>query len=247
MSAASPISTAPDEVRDTGTPAWTRGRRRQLRAVRWLAPPLLRALGRTWRWELPLGVPEGAFTSPPQPAVYVFWHQCLLPIAWFARDRGFGVLISQHFDGEIIAQVAGRLGYRLFRGSSTRGGPDALQAMQDALARGKPIALTVDGPRGPAFTAKGGAIQLAKATGTPIYALDVAPQQAWRLRSWDRLQIPKPGARLRGMWAGPLRVPGDADTEQMEQLRLEMEGMLNRLREDNPVPSQGAETRKDEQ
>lgn len=247
MSAASPSSTAPEVAGATGMPEWSGRKRRQLRQARLFAPPLLRMLGRTWRWDLPEGVPEGSLTQPPQSAIYVFWHRCLLSIAWFARDRGFGVLISQHYDGELIAQVAERLGYRLFRGSSTRGGPDALQAMETALTQGQPIALTVDGPRGPVFRAKGGAIQLAKATGAPIYALHVSPRRTWTMRSWDRLQIPKPGARLRGVWAGPLRVPSDASPEQMEELRQEMEAMLNRLREENDHPEPAVAERKDEQ
>ncbi|MGH9484141.1 MAG: lysophospholipid acyltransferase family protein [Terriglobales bacterium] len=217
------------------TPAWGRKRRLLLGAARALVPGVVRLLGQSWRWEVPGGVPPGAFERPPQPAVYVFWHRCLLPIAWFARDRGFGVLVSQHFDGEMISQIAERLGYRLFRGSSTRGGQDALQAMQAALAAGQPIALTVDGPRGPCFRAKGGAIQLARATGAPIYALHVSPRKAWTMRSWDRFQLPQPFARVRGVWAGPLMVPADCGPEQAETLRQEMENLLNRLRGENDL------------
>lgn len=230
----------------TAAPEW-RGRQRMvLGTARRLAPGLIRTLGQSWRWELPRGVPEGALNTPPRPAIYVFWHRCILPIAWFARDHGFGVLVSQHFDGEIISQVAQRLGYRLFRGSSTRGGQDALLAMTTALQQGQPIALTVDGPRGPRFQAKAGAIRLAQATGAPIYALHASPRHAWTLRSWDRLQVPAPFTGMRGVWAGPLRVPAEATTEEMESLRQEMEGMLNRLRRESDFqPAEEAEQRKD--
>lgn len=222
----------PEEMeRASAAPAWSRKRQRQLMLARRLAPTVVRGLGRTWRWDLPDGIPPGAFTQPPRPAIYVFWHRCLLPIAWFARDRGFGVLISQHFDGEVIAQVAEPLGYKLFRGSSTRGGKEALQEMNESLAAGQPLALTVDGPRGPRFRAKSGAIQLARATGAPIYGLHVSPQRAWEMKSWDRLQIPRPWAQLRGVWAGPLNVPADSGPGECEALRQEMETMLNRLRE----------------
>lgn len=230
MRAASTTSAEGEFAAPTAAPAWNGKQRLTLGAARGMTPALIRALGRTWRWELPAGVPEGAFTMPPRPAIYVFWHRCILPIAWFARDRGFGVLVSQHFDGELISQVAERLGYKLFRGSSTRGGQDALLAMTAALGRGQPIALTVDGPRGPRFQAKGGAIRLAQATGAPIFALHASPRQAWTMRSWDLLQVPKPFTRLRGLWAGPITIAADAGAEEMEAQRLAMQATLNELR-----------------
>ncbi|MGH9473675.1 MAG: lysophospholipid acyltransferase family protein [Terriglobales bacterium] len=213
----------------SAAPQWRWSQRCTLALARWVAPPLLRVWGRTLRLELPRGVPPGAFTTPPEPAIYVFWHRVLLPIAWIARGRGFGVLVSQHFDGELISQIAGRLGYQLFRGSSTRGGQEALREMTAALAAGQPLALTVDGPRGPCFRAKPGAIELARATGAPIYALHVTPQRCWTMRSWDRFQVPKPFSRARGEWAGPMRVAPGAGPAEMEQSRQAMEALLNGL------------------
>jgi len=211
-------------------PAWTRKQRRILFLARNLGPLVVGGLGSTWRFDLPNGIPPGAFEAKPAPAIYVFWHRCLLPIAWFARGRGFGVLVSHHFDGEIVSQTAERLGYRLFRGSSTRGGRDALEQMTEALAMGQPLALTVDGPRGPRFQAKGGAVQLARATGAPIYGLHVSPKRAWTTKSWDGFQVPRPWTSVRGTWFGPLTVRRDAGPEEMERKRMEMEDALNRLR-----------------
>lgn len=210
--------------------AWTLGQRATLGAARGLGPAVLGLLGRSWRIELPEGLPPGALQRPPARAIWVFWHRCLLPIAWEARGLGYGVLISQHYDGEVVARVAERLGYRLFRGSSTRGGREAVDAMGAALNAGQPVALTVDGPRGPRFQAKGGAIQLARMTGAPIYAVHAAPARSWTLRSWDRFQVPKPGSRIRGYWAGPMHVGREATPEECEQQRQEMEATLNRLR-----------------
>lgn len=214
-------------------PQWNRKQRAMLALASQVAPPLLMSLGSTLRLDLPQGVPPGAFDVPPPAAIYVFWHRDILTVAHVARGRGYGVLVSQHFDGELIARAAHRMGYVLFRGSSTRGGQDALQEMTRALNAGQPIALTVDGPRGPRFKAKAGAIQLARATGAPIYALHVLPRRCWELRSWDKLQIPKPFTRVRGVWAGPLTVSRDASPDQMEELRQAMEDLLNGLREEN--------------
>ncbi|MGH9482010.1 MAG: lysophospholipid acyltransferase family protein [Terriglobales bacterium] len=217
----------------TAAPAWTRTQRLLLAAARAVAPRLIRALGRSLRIELPRGLPPAVLDTPSPPAIYVFWHRCLMPIAWYVRDSGMGVLVSQHFDGELISQAAQALGYRLFRGSSTRGGRNAMDEMIVALAAGQPIALTVDGPRGPVFQAKAGAIQLARATGAPIYAIHASMRSCWTTRSWDGFQIPKPFCRVLGAWAGPLYVASDSGPEQIEAARREMEATLNRLRRDN--------------
>lgn len=241
MPVAPPVKNADEFVELRAAPAWTWKQRALLALVSRLAPALIVGLGRTLRIALPNGVPPHAFDVPPPPAIYVFWHRDILTVAHIARGRGYGVLVSQHFDGELISQAAQRLGYVLFRGSSTRGGQDALQDMTRALDGGQPIALTVDGPRGPRFHAKAGAIQLARATGAPIYALHAAPRHCWVLRrSWDRMQIPKPFSRVRGVWAGPMTVPKDAGPEQVEELRQAMEDMLNRLRRENDMEEETA-------
>lgn len=212
-------------------PHWSRKQRVLIALARRVAPLLIVGLGETLRLELPQGQPPESLTTPPGPAIYVFWHRCLLPVAWYCRHQGYGILISQHFDGEWIAQAADRMGYRTFRGSSTRGGREALVEMTHAVAAGQPVGFTVDGPRGPRFLAKPGPVYLARATGAPIYALHFSPRRAWTLKSWDRLQIPRPFSRLRGTWAGPIRVPADAAPEEMEGYRQQMEDLLNRLRE----------------
>lgn len=226
-----PTDSATDEFQALApAPRWSFKQRLILAVSVRLAPWLIRLLGATYRIELPNGLPAGVYTDPPEPAIYVFWHRELLPIAWFARGRGFGILVSQHFDGEWIARAAARLGYRLFRGSSTRGGAGALAEMTTALLAGQPIGLTVDGPRGPRFRAKSGAVQLARATGAPIYAIHAAPARAKTLRSWDRFQIPLPFSRVRGTWAGPMYVRDDPGGDAIEAARIEMERMLNALR-----------------
>ncbi|MHB8736156.1 MAG: lysophospholipid acyltransferase family protein [Terriglobales bacterium] len=209
---------------------WTRGERALLLLARHVAPTLITALGRSVRVELPLGLPPEAAAEPPQAAIYAFWHRGLLPITWFCQGRGFGILISRNFDGELITRVAERLRYRTFRGSSSRGGAEAMTEMSAALQGGQPIGLTVDGPRGPRFRAKLGPVVLARITGAPLYAVHAACSRARVLASWDRFQIPLPGSRVRAAWAGPIVVPPDASRELLETKRQELEDTLNRLR-----------------
>lgn len=226
---------------DTLSPAspparrWTRRQHGIIAAAKWVAPPLIVGLGATLRVRLPESLPPEVLADPPQPAIYAFWHRYLLPIAWYLRGRRFGILVSQHFDGEWIGQAAARLGYEIYRGSSTRGGREALAEMEQGLLRGVPMGLTVDGPRGPRYEVKPGAIYLARITGAPLYAIHVEMESAWELNSWDGLQVPKPGSIVRGHWRGPFRVPADASPDELEACRVRLELTLNQLRE-----SQGA-------
>lgn len=210
-------------------PHWSWQRRALIAAAKYLAPPLINGLGATLRVALPGGLPEELTAPAPLPAIYAFWHRDLLPVAWYMRGRPMGILVSQHFDGEWITQAAQRMGYTVFRGSSTRGGVSALSEMARALRAGLPMAFTADGPRGPRFVAKPGPVMLARLTGAPLYAVHAQLPRAWVLNSWDRFQIPHPFSRAIGHWAGPIAVPGDAERPELEQARLALEAALNGL------------------
>jgi len=132
----------------------------------------------------------------PPPILYAFWHRALLASAGHFRKHGIAILISRSFDGELIARTVERLGFIAIRGSSSRGGAGGLRAMQQAYAEGRRVAITADGPRGPKFVAKPGAVQLAQLTGSPVGAFYVLPQRAWTLKSWDSFMIPKPFSRV---------------------------------------------------
>jgi hypothetical protein len=137
----------------------------------------------------------------PPPAVYAFWHRCLLACAWRFRNHGVTILISRSFDGELIARTVERLGFVAIRGSSSRDGTAGLRNLYRAYLDGHYCAITADGPRGPAMVAKPGVIQLAKLANTTVGAFYVHPERAWQLRSWDRFLIPKPFSRVTVAWS----------------------------------------------
>jgi lysophospholipid acyltransferase (LPLAT)-like uncharacterized protein len=211
-----------------------RPRRQQawLGLARRLGPGGIVAWGATLRLRLPRGLPPPFENPRLGAAIYGFWHQCLLPITWYCRGRGIGALISQHADGELIAQVAAKLGYQPIRGSSTRGGAGALEEMTMAVGSGRQLAITLDGPRGPRFYAKAGAIYLARATQAPIYIIHVIMPHAWTLNSWDGFKIPYPGSRIVATWRGPYCVPESADKAAIEDMRKMIEADLNALRQE---------------
>lgn len=165
-----------------------------------LAALLIRLLGLTLRYE---DIVEQGGTlgyEVQAPAVYALWHRSLLACAWRFRHMGITILISQSFDGELIARTVERLGFRAVRGSSSRGAAPGLRNLQRAYEEGHYCAITADGPRGPIFVAKPGAAQLARLVGTTVGGFYGLPEHAWQLRSWDRFLVPKPFSRVFIVW-----------------------------------------------
>ena len=170
-----------------------------------LVPPLvsavIRLLGSTWRVRdvnAP-GTPNGH--EIPGPTIFAFWHATLLACAYRFRGRGIAIMISQSFDGELIARIVERMGFVAVRGSSTRGGVSALRGMQAAYMSGRICAFTADGPKGPARIAKAGPVQLADLVQAEwVGAFHAEPSAAWRMRSWDGFMIPKPFAAVTFSW-----------------------------------------------
>ena len=130
-----------------------------------------------------------------------FWHACILPAAYYFRARDVAIMVSSSFDGELIARVVNRLGFRAIRGSSTRGAVRALLGMHEQAAQGAYTVFTADGPKGPRFVAKPGPLLLARSTQQPIYCFHLAPRRAWQLNTWDRMLIPKPFTKVHLRWS----------------------------------------------
>src|SRR5687768_527580 len=121
--------------------------------------------------------------------IYTFWHNRVFLATYFWRQRRIVVLTSRSFDGEYIARFIQRFGYGAVRGSSTRGAVGALVEMVRLMRAGCPAAFTIDGPKGPRYVAKMGAVLLAKKTGNPILPFTITAARLWTARkSWDQFQ-----------------------------------------------------------
>ncbi len=157
--------------------------------------------------------------------IYALWHEHLLfPTGIRFRGR-FHVLISRHADGELIAQVCHYLGYQTVRGSSTRGGAEALRELVDK-GRSSHLLITPDGPRGPRRRVQPGIVFAASKTGLPIVPVGIAYRRCWRARSWDRFAVPHPGTEAVVVALDPITVPADADRAALEQYRVRVEAAL---------------------
>ena len=152
---------------------------------------LIRVIGWTIRYE----VTGWENHTEDKPLVYCFWHNRIPIATHFWRNRGIVVMSSRSFDSEYIARFIQRFGYGAARGSSTRGARAALIQMIRAVRAGKSAAFSVDGPRGPIYEAKPGAVLLAEKAGADILPFSISLDRYWELPSWDRIQIPKPWAR----------------------------------------------------
>lgn len=195
-----------------------------------LGVPLVRALGASWRIRLINNEASvDALRRERRPIVFALWHGDMLPLLYHHRDEGVSVLISEHRDGELIARTAESLGFRTVRGSTSRGASRALVGLARELEAGHDVAITPDGPRGPARSFAPGALIAAQRANAPVIAVAVAVNSAWHLGSWDRFTIPKPFSRVRIAYSDPVRLEANTareaadDTARFQALMLRTE------------------------
>jgi lysophospholipid acyltransferase (LPLAT)-like uncharacterized protein len=214
------------------SPKFTLGQRIVLALVPRIVWALLSIVGRTWRFEVIAenGVIPVRESQKAGPEIYCFWHQCVLPCAFYFRGSGAVILISQSFDGELITRILRMFGFDAVRGSSSRGAREGLLGLAHVIESGRTAIFTADGPRGPIYQTKMGPIKLAQVTGSPIGSFHLEPQKAWTMRSWDRFLVPRPFTRICVSWAQWTRVPADLPAEQFEPIRAELSATIERAR-----------------
>ena len=213
----------------------TRGR---LFLYRLLVPVGVSLLRLVWRWSrvgAPIGPEYVAAALERAPSfIPVYWHQHqLFCVKHLLEQRGgglkLGFLISPSVDGEIGAMIVRNLGGEVIRGSSSHTGARALRDYYQALAHeGVSPAITPDGPRGPPWKFKPGAVLLAQLSGRPMIPLSYAASSAWKIK-WDRFIIPKPFSRIVVAVGEPVYVPKGLDAAGLERLQGEMEQRLQGL------------------
>ena len=164
------------------------------------------------------------------PEIYCFWHQCVLPCAFYFRASRAVILISQSFDGELITRILRLFGFDAVRGSSSRGAREGLLGLAEVVESGRTAIFTADGPRGPIYQTKMGPIKLAQMTGAPIGAFHLEPKRARTMRSWDKFLVPMPFTRICVSWAQWTKVPIDLPAEQFEAKRRELNGAIESAR-----------------
>ncbi len=229
-------------LRNTIYEQQTRSSRSLTPGRRWLyrvaVPLILAIIGLVLRWcriTCTVGsehIPAALAKNPS--FIPVYWHQhqlfCIQHLL-NERTRGvkLGFLISPSVDGELGAMIIKRLGAEVIRGSSTHTGARALRDYYQALVHdGVSPAMTPDGPRGPAWKFKPGAVLLAQLSQRPIIPLAYAASRAWKIK-WDHFVIPKPFARVVIAIGKPVYIPKGLDAAALAAMQLTMEEKLKTL------------------
>lgn len=136
------------------------------------------------------------------------WHEHLFAGILVHRKMKFAPLASLSKDGDIVAYVMDRFGFRTIRGSSSRGGEEARDELVAITGEGWFTAITVDGPKGPRRRVKGGIVDVARRTGVAVLPMAALGDRQWVLtKSWDQFKIPKPFARVAVCYGEPIPVP----------------------------------------
>lgn len=157
------------------------------------------------------------------------WHQRFFGILAYAKKfRAYRalVMVSRSRDGDLIAGIVSRLGLEPVRGSSSRGGKEALRELLNRLRDRSIAAHAVDGPQGPKGVVKAGIIEMARLSGAVVLPVYISMSHAWKAGSWDRFLVPKPFGRVRLRCGRPFPVPYRLDEEAFETCRRELEVIL---------------------
>ncbi|MEO5989187.1 MAG: lysophospholipid acyltransferase family protein [Candidatus Eisenbacteria bacterium] len=201
----------------------------------WLGPAgiagaaIVQVLGRTWRIDQQDDPEYLAAERGGEKFLYYFWHARLLPLVYSYRAQGIAVLVSQHRDGELIARISEGMGFITGRGSSTRGGESGVREMLKHARDGRHLAITPDGPRGPAEELKDGLAFLASRLQRQVVPIATASNHAWVARSWDRFRVPHPFARVCILHGAPVRVPPNLDAHNVIAVQRSLQQALHDL------------------
>jgi lysophospholipid acyltransferase (LPLAT)-like uncharacterized protein len=193
-----------------------------------IGPAIINLLGFTWKVKVAGYTDVYPHRGKNNKMIYGFWHNNLLGLCYTQKKKNVGILISSHFDGEIIARIVSRMGYRPLRGSSTRNGASGLLSMlkNEEIWH---LAITVDGPRGPKGVVKPGIIYLASKSGLPIVPASCNSSKKWVLSSWDRFEIPKPFAQIVINVGKPIYIDDISDEVQTKKQTEHLAAVLNEL------------------
>ena len=165
--------------------------------------------------------------------IFAFWHSRLFYLVYYyakhTRERKISILVSMSRDGDYGAALGRKLGQDVVRGSTSKGGHKAIRNLGAKAAAGNNIALTPDGPRGPAYRVNEGVIRLAQLTGARIIPVSYDATYKRGLKSWDGFIVVKPFGRVHIAFAEPMRVPRDLDGDEVEKYREELEKTLLEL------------------
>ncbi|MGE5364832.1 MAG: lysophospholipid acyltransferase family protein [Bacteroidota bacterium] len=163
--------------------------------------------------------------------IYAFWHGHMLIPWFFHRGQGIRALVSKSKDGELLCSVLSKWGYQPVRGSSSTGGSEALLRMVKMANDGYTLAITPDGPRGPEYVFKPGAVITAQRAQVPLVLLATGYEKTRVLRSWDHFRIPKFFSKVSLVFSDPIMISSNFSREQIAGVISDCQDKLNTMQE----------------
>ena len=159
------------------------------------------------------------------PVIICSWHGRLIFPFYYLRNKGLFVVAGFHRDAEIISRISEKMGWKLIRGSSTKGGDKAYDKIIHALQQLKcSVAITPDGPKGPKRKVKPGAVMAALKTGATLIPVSGGASRSWEAKNWDVFIIPKPFGRVVLTYGEPIKA---SKRDTLESLSIKLEAALN--------------------
>ena len=197
------------------------------RAACWAMHRYIRFVYRTNHWTVEGGEAPRRLIAEGRAFIGAFWHgrMMMIPMAW-QRMAPMHMLISAHRDGQIIADAVSYFGIRAIAGSTRRGGSAALRNLLKKLKEGDCVAITPDGPRGPAMTVSIGIVNAARLAQVPIVPITYATSRRWMFPSWDHFHVAMPFGRGLFLWGQPIEIAAELDEAGLEHARSLIEARM---------------------
>ena len=166
--------------------------------------------------------------SPFKTYVLSVWHQTMFSTLTSSIGRKYALIVSRSKDGDVIANACKSFGHVPTRGSSSKGGKEALIEVIKIMKTGLPAAMAVDGPRGPFHEVKPGVIEMARLTNSAIIPWSSYPSEKWCFhKSWDKFFLPKPFSKIVIVFGDPIFVPMEINREDFEKLQVYLANKMN--------------------
>ncbi len=185
-----------------------------------IAVSLINLISKTWRIKI-----IGDF--PPTPSIVVFWHGSMLPVWKLFKNRNPIAVVSKSRDGQLLSDLLEKWGFTLLRGSSSKGGKEVLEQIV-ANAVKSYLLITPDGPKGPIYEFKPGAVVAASRARVPIIFTKVKIYSKKQFsRSWDKFQFPYPFAKCEITLSDTINIPADSSREEINYIIQNIQSLMN--------------------
>lgn len=164
----------------------------------------------------------------PCRGIYIFWHEYIAALLMQWQRVPMTLLVGQHRDANWVGHVAEGMGYRLVRGSTSRGATRALRELRTE-SESRAIGMTPDGPRGPRRELAAGPVWLAGRLGLPLFCIALGVNGARRTRTWDQFALPAPGCRIRTIISPPVNIAAPDSRDELEAQRISVQRLMDDL------------------